>query len=197
MAYESNQQETVIKMLNEYSKFAELSKLPANRKELMYYLAGFTDAEGCFSVALKHQEGTRFGWVLDPVFHVTQHSAHQGILEIFERVLGCGRIFPKPGQPETLQFYVDNRRQLKEKIIPFFSKYRLICKDSDFQKFARIVEGLENKEHSRKDLFVKLVKLAFTMNLDGKQRRYSLDEILKSISDTGSSETIRQTPEQG
>jgi hypothetical protein len=181
-------------MLSEYKNVVELRKLPKKRGELSYYLAGFADAEGCFSVALKRQKGTRFGFVLDPVFHVTQHRNNRAVLELFVRVLGCGRIIPKPGQPETLQFYTDNRRQIFEKILPFFRKYRLIGKDQDFQKFARIVEGLEKKEHARKEPFMKLVKLAFGMNLEGKQRRCSLEEVLRKISQTGSSETIRQTP---
>jgi hypothetical protein len=184
-------------MLSEYKDIVELSKLPKSRSELSYYLSGFADAEGCFSVALKRQEGTRFGFVLDPVFHVTQHKQNRAVLELYVRVLGCGRIIPKPGQPETLQFYTDNRRQLSEKILPFFRKYRLIGKDPDFQKFARIVEGLENKEHANKEKFVELVKLAFQMNLEGKQRRYELDGVLEGISQTGSSETIRQTPGNG
>ena len=184
-------------MLSEYKDIVELSKLPKNRSELLYYLSGFADAEGCFSVALKRQEGTRFGFVLDPVFHVTQHKQNRAVLELYVRVLGCGRIIPKPGQPETLQFYTDNRRQLSEKILPFFRKYRLIGKDTDFQKFARIVEGLENKEHADKAKFISLVKLAFEMNLEGKQRRYKLDEVLGELSQTGSSETIRQTPGNG
>lgn len=180
-------------MLSEYKDLVELSKLPNKKSELCYYLAGFADAEGCFSVALKKQEGTRFGFVLDPVFHVTQHKQNRAVLELYVRVLGCGRIFPKPGQPDTLQFYTDNRRQLSEKILPFFRKYRLIGKDDDFQKFARIVEGLERKEHADRESFIKLVTLAFGMNLEGKQRRYKLDDVLGEIS-TGSSETIRQTP---
>ncbi len=183
-------------MLDEFSMGGQVSNLPAKRKELMYYLVGFTDGEGCFSVALKHQEGTRFGWVLDPVFHITQHVKYRYILEMFVKVLGCGRVIPKPGQPETLQFYVDNRRQLREKIVPFFTKHKLLVKAHDFECFARIVEGLENKQHANRETFCELVKLAFSMNLEGKQRRHSLQEFLDSMAtlSTGSSETIRQTP---
>ena len=173
-------------MLTEHKDLAELSKLPKNARELSYYLAGFADAEGCFSVALKRQEGTRFGFVLDPVFHVTQHRQGRAVLELYVRVLGCGRIIPKPGQPDTLQFYADNRRQLSEKILPFFRKYRLIGKDKDFERFARIVEGLERKEHADREKFISLVKLAFEMNLEGKQRRYELESVLREISSTGS-----------
>jgi hypothetical protein len=184
-------------MLTEYKDLVELSKLPKTKSELLYYLAGFADAEGCFSVALKRQAGTRFGFVLDPVFHVTQHVQNRAVLELYVRVLGCGRIFPKPGQPDMLQFYVDNRRQLSEKILPFFRKYNLIGKHKDFLRFARIVEGLERKEHAERGKFISLIKLAFEMNLEGKQRKYNLEEVLREISQTGSSETIRQTSGNG
>ena len=169
----------------------ELSKLPKERY-LKYYVLGFVDAEGCFSVALKKQETTRFGWVLDPVFHVTQHESGRNVLELVQNILNCGRIIEKPGQPSTLQFLVDNRRQLKEKVIPFFDRYELLVKKNDFILFRRIVDGLERKEHTKPETFKELVKLAFHMNMEGKQRRYQLEDILDTIK--GSSETTRETP---
>ncbi len=183
-------------MINEFADLVELRKLPKKRSELAYYIVGFTDGEGCFSIALKQQAGTRFGFVLDPVFHVTQHAKNRGLLLLLERFFGCGRVIQKPGQAETLQYYVDNRRQISEKIIPFFEKHALIVKGEDFRKFADIVRALENKEHSDKGTFKKLVSVAFSMNMEGKQRRYDLESVLKAIED-GSSETIRQTPGNG
>lgn len=177
-------------MLQEYNDLAKVSNLPKKRKELAYYLTGFTDAEGCFNIALKRQIDTRFGWVLDPVFHVTQHKKHLHILELYKRFLGCGRVIPKPGQPDVLQFYVDNRRQLHEKIIPFFKRHHLLVKANDFEIFSKIVIGLEEKKHSKLETFLPLIKMAFEMNYDGKQRRYKLDEVLKNLK-TGSSETTR------
>lgn len=168
----------------------ELSKLPKERY-LKYYILGFVDGEGCFSVSLKKQETTRFGWVLDPVFHVTQHEQSRNVLELVQRAFGCGRIIEKYGQEETLQFLVDNRRQLIEKIVPYFERYTLLVKRKDFLLFKRIVEGLENKEHTKLESFQELVKLAFQMNMEGKQRRYSLEDVLNNIK--GSSETIRRT----
>ena len=116
------------------------------------------------------------------------------VLELFKRVLKCGRIIKKYGQPNTFQFYVDNRRQLIEKIIPFFEKHKLLTKDEDFRKFKRIVLGLEQKEHANIITFTELVKVAFEMNLEGKQRRYKIEEILIDLENkSGSSEAIRQT----
>lgn len=159
----------------------ELSKLLRKKRYLGFYILGFVDAEGCFSVALKKQITTRFGWVLDPVFQVTQHKANKIVLNLIKKELGCGRIIDKPGQRDTLIYVVDNRRQLKEKVIPFFERYKPVSKNSDFNKFKEIIRGLENKEHYELKSFEKLIKKAFRMNLEGKQRRYMLEKVLKDL----------------
>lgn len=168
-------------------------KLLSKKQYLNHYLVGFSDAEGCFSISTKKQKGTRFGWVLDPLFQVTQHKNSREVLELFKKELHCGRIIEKPGQKNILLFIVDNRRQLKEKIIPFFEKYKLIAKQKDFEIFKEIVNALERKDHSDKRKFMHMVEKVFKMNLEGKQRRYKLNQIIDEIKKAGSSETIRQT----
>lgn len=146
-----------------------------------YYLLGFTDAEGCFSISLKREDTARFGWALDPLFQITQHKTNREILEIFQNELNCGRIIEKSGQPDLLLYLVDNRRQLVEKIIPFFERNRLMAKYNDFDKFKGVVEGLENKLHHKKDTFINLIRKCYEMNLEGKQRRYKLEEVIEDI----------------
>ena len=155
--------------------------LPKKGKEIKYYLAGFADGECCFNVSIKKQKTAKFGWVLDPLFQVTQRKEHKELLELFRKILNCGRVIEKPGQKELCLFLVDNRRQLNEKIIPFFNKYKLFTKWDDFKKFEQIVHALEKKEHQDKEKFKKLIKEAFLMNQNRKQRRYKLDDILESI----------------
>ncbi len=185
LSNKGNQQETGGgSMLSEFQDLVDPKLLPARRKELHYYLAGFADGEACFSVSIKRQKGTRFGWVLDPVFQVTQSKEHAFVLRLFKRILGCGRVIPKPGQPEMSLYLVDNRRQLTEKVIPFFERYKLLVKKSDFELFKKIVLGLEARKHWTKDGFIELVELAFQMNQKGKQRRYTKEEILTSLEDT-------------
>jgi len=43
--------------------------------------------------------------------------------------------------------------------------------------FKEIVKGLEEKQHSDKEKLKELIKKAFQMNYDGKQRRYSITEV--------------------
>ena len=154
---------------------------PMKGKEKRYYLAGFADAEGCFSISLKKEPTARFGWALDPVFHVTQHKSGKAVLEMLRTELKCGRIIQKSGQNETYVFLVDNRRQLTEKVIPFFRKHRLVVKQKDFQLFSEIIEDMNKKLHWTREGFIKLVKKAFRMNLEGKQRKYTMEEIISTM----------------
>lgn len=183
--------------LSEYSDLTVFERIPAKKKYLRYYLLGIIDAESCFCVSLKKQESARFGWVLDPVFHVTQHENNEVILQLLKRELRCGRVVVKHESPELKKFIVDNRRQIAEILIPFFQRYRLIAKWDDFQKFAEITEALENGEHRDREKLIYLVKKAYSMNMNGKQRRRKIEEIIKEIEDAGTSETIRQTSGDG
>ncbi len=171
----------------------DLERLPRRRKYLYYYIVGLVDGEGCFSVSIREQDNTRFGWVIDPVFHIAQRKDRAAVLEIIRRVFNCGRIVPKPGQEDTmLQYVVDSRRHLIEVVIPFFTKHRLIIKHSEFEAFKEIVEGLERGEHRSLEGFIKLLEKAYVMS---DSRTYSLDEIVSRIKGrVGASETIRRAP---
>ena len=160
-----------------------------NKVYLFYYLTVFVYGVGCFCISLKKQKSSKVRWVLYPVFHVTQHEDQKEILEMLQKVTGCGKIIKKYGQENTLQFYVHSRKDLIECIIPFFRKYELITKKKDFEIFAEIVEALAEHHHGNIEKFRELLKKAFTMNRNGKQRRYNLNNVLNSL---GSSETIRQ-----
>ena len=161
-----------------------------NKDQFIHYIIGFVDGEGCFCIALKNQKSAKVKWVLDPVFHVTQHSKHKKLLQNLQKFLDCGTVIKKYGQEDTLQFIVQSRRELVDKVIPFFKKYKLIVKKKDFEIFAEIVEELDKHKHGNIKNFKILLKKAFKMNQEGKQRKYLLEDVLKSL---GSSETIRQT----
>ena len=79
--------------------------------------------------------------------------------------------------------------QLEERVIPFFEENTLRVKRDDFEKFADIVRSIRSREHHRPDEFERLVRLAYSMNAHGKQRRRAIEEII-----LGSSETAREAP---
>ena len=160
-----------------------------DNNQFINYLLGFVDGEGCFHISLKKQSSAKMRWVLDPIFHVTQHKDHVDILYQIQRFLGCGRVMKKYGQPNTMLFSVESRRELVDKVIPFFKKNNLIVKAKNFEIFSEVVESLDQHGHGNIKEFRRLLKKVFTMNGGGKYRKYKLSDVINSL---GSSETIRQ-----
>ena len=180
-------------MLYEFADLIDPTRLPKRRRYWHYYIVGFVDGVGCFSVSIKKQDDTKFGWVIDPVFHVTQSKERHIILELLKRTFKCGRIIPKPGQEDkVLQYIVDSRRSLSETIIPFFEKNKPVAKWQEFQFFKKIVNSLEKGEHKTFTGITKLLREAYEMSND---RKLPLEEILAQIQQrVDASETIRRAP---
>ena len=153
------------------------------------WIAGFVDGEGCFSVSVHknsfmHRHG---GWQIQSAFHIYQHSDHRDVLELLRRYFGCGYVRPKGSQSSVLTYSVSALRELGEIVVPFFEALRLLVKDRDFRLFADIVRGMRRKEHLTVDGFERIVRMAYRMNANGKQRSRTLGEVLE-----GSSETVRE-----
>jgi len=151
------------------------------RKYLNYFIAGFVDGEGSFSVAIIRHPTQKFGWMINPVFQVYQHKKYRYALELCKFVFETGRIYRKSGTHPVLNFSVDSRRNIVEKIIPFFDRYPLLVKRESYLKFRQILMAMERKEHHTLDGFKRLVNIAYTMNDMGKQRKYSKEYIFSEI----------------
>jgi len=129
------------------------------------------------------------GWQLHPVFHVYQHERYRAVLEALVSVFGCGGLRPKGPNSSVWSFAVDGLVAQEQHVVPFFECHPLVVKADDFRAYSAIVRSMRRKEHLDRDGFERLVRLAYGMNLAGKQRSRSMGEIL-----AGSSETARQAP---
>ena len=153
------------------------------------YLAGFIDGEGCFSVSVHPNPNALFGWLIDPDFTINQHKQSREFLESIQKFLGCGKIYAKSPKSNVLTLVVYGRRTIRERIIPFLDSHPLHSnKRFDYAKFREIIFLMERNEHRTLEGFHKIVEIAFSMNAQGKQRKYTREHVLAS-----SSETIRQT----
>lgn len=151
------------------------------RALLGYYLAGFADGEGTFSVAIIRHPMQRLGWMINPVFQVYQHEKHREILELFREYFGTGNVYRKSGIHPVLTFSIDSRKSLLERVLPFFKRYPLVVKRDEFFRFSEIVRAMELKEHWTIPGFKRLVALAYAMNQQGKGRKYTLQEIFATL----------------
>jgi len=157
-------------------------RVPRDVEDLKWYLAGFVDGEGCFSVTICKSKYTRIRWKIDPLFQVYQHRDNANILHVFKKTLQCGYVSENGGNPVCHVYCVDRILDLIEKVIPFFNGYPLLGnKYNNFLLFKQIVEGIYLNKHHTIEGFTELAKTAFKMNRNGKYRKYSLEEIIGSL----------------
>ncbi len=154
------------------------------------WVVGFVDGEGCFSVSLHRNPFIRrtAGWQVVPAFHVYQHGDHRDVLEELVEFFGCGNVRSKGPTSSVWTYAVSGVKTLEACVVPFFESHPLRVKKDDFEAFAAIVRLLRGKEHLVADGFERVVRLAYGMNANGKQRARSLDEVILA----GSSETLRR-----
>ena len=161
---------------------------------LCQYVAGFVDGEGSFHVAVQRSPFTRVGLQVIPEFHVSQNPERAEVLKLIQRVLGCGYIkanHPGSLRDQSVVLVVRNRRNLVERVVPFFEQFPLrSSKQLEFQTFAIIVRSMERGEHLTKAGMTQILRQAFAMN-SGRYRKRKLQDHLSVLE---SSETVRQAP---
>jgi hypothetical protein len=149
------------------------------QERLDSYIAGYVHGEGSFSVSVQRNASCRVGFQLVPEFHVRQNGDRAQVLELIRRRLGCGCIKPNSRRDRALVLVVRNRRDLLERVIPFFERNPLLsAKHADFEKFALIVRELALGHHRTRTGFSRLLELACSMNGGGRYRKVRWTELV-------------------
>jgi hypothetical protein len=89
----------------------------------------------------------------------------------------------KGPKSSVLTYAVQDRRLLLGTVIPSFERHPPHVKARDFASFATIVRSLEAKEHFTTAGFERLVRLAYGMNANGKQRSRPIEGVLGILRD--------------
>lgn len=112
-------------------------------------------------------------------------------MTLFKKHLGCGTL--RQRKDKIWYFEVNNLRAIKEKVIPFFEKFRLLSakKKRDFIKFKQLENIISEKRHLDIEGIKEILKIRTSMN-DGGKRKFTNSEILATLKK--SSETTRQAP---
>src|SRR5690554_5744313 len=166
----------------EFLRFLLFTWMSAKKTEFndlnAYWLVGFVDGEGCFSVSFNRKPSMVLGIEARPSFSVSQKSHSYEVLESIQNYLGCGGIrFSK--SDGTYKFEVRSLAQLRANVLPFFLTYRLLTnKRHDFEKFEEVCDLIAGGQHLNVAGLSKIVELAYAMNGSGK-RKYSKEELLK------------------
>ena len=144
------------------------------------YITGYVDGEGCFTVTFNIKAKALLGWELRPSFSVSQNEDRRQVLDIIKEYFGCGYI-RRDYADKTVKFEVRDHHDLVRKVIPHFEKFPLLSsKQKDFELFKTICEMIDGEKHLRKDGYIAILNLAYTMNGSGKRRR-TKEEIIASL----------------
>ena len=117
-----------------------------------WWIAGFVDGEGCFSVDLISNATMTLGVQAQANFSVTQGLKSRSALERIQAYFGCGQIQANKrtdNHREDLAIYrVRRLADLQQVIIPFFQRHPLqTAKAHDFALFAEAVALMGRGEH--------------------------------------------------
>jgi LAGLIDADG endonuclease len=147
-----------------------------------WFLAGLIEGEGSLCVSIKTHKPSRFGYLIDPEFFIYQHKIRKGLLELACEVFETGKIYPKVGNEDVLVYSIVSRRLLIERVLPFYERYMAFSsKIRDYHLFREIVMAMECKRHRDPHGLVEIVRMAYQMNMVGKQRKRSIDEVIGRI----------------
>ena len=128
-----------------------------------YFITGFIDGEGCFTISIYPDSRRSNGWQVKPIFSINLHDKDLKILEAMQRTLGVGKIYKD--SKEAVQFRVSSLKNL-DVIIKHLDKYPLITqKWSDYILFKECVELIKNKEHLTLEGLQKIVNIKASINL--------------------------------
>jgi hypothetical protein len=109
------------------------------------------------------------GWQVQPAFAVAQSASSRSVLDDLVAFFGCGKVYlnrRRDNHKEDLLRYCVNRREdLITRIIPFFKENELrTTKRENFDKFARIIEMMEEGRHLSMEGLAEIAAISETMN---------------------------------
>ena len=156
-------------------------RLSGNERQ-RWFLAGLIEGEGSCTISIKRHPTARFGFYVDPEFFLYQHKNRRAVLDLACEVFQTGRIKPKHGNEDVLVYSITSRRSIAEKVIPFLERYMpYSARKDDYARFGEAIRLFEAGGHRTPEGMERIVRLAYAMNHEGKQRQRPLEVVLDRI----------------
>jgi hypothetical protein len=109
------------------------------------FVTGFTDAEGCFMIAIVKSNRCKIGYQIQAKYQICLHKKDLQLLCQIQNYFGVGTIIKGKA---TVHYCVANLKEIVDVIIPHFDKYPLMTqKRADYELFKQVITLVQNKEH--------------------------------------------------
>lgn len=138
------------------------------QEHFCYYLSGFVDGEGCFSVSFRKRKKLNTGIEVTPSFAIAQKKSKQNYALLNKiRLIFQGGAIRDDGKG-CYKYETRKITHLRNQVIPFFLKYPLYTsKASDFLCFSEICSLITSKQHLNKNGLSHILVLSKSMNSSG------------------------------
>ena len=157
------------------------------QEHFCYYLSGFVDGEGCFSVSFREREKLNQGIEVTPSFAIAQKKTKQNYALLNKiRLIFQGGAIRDDGRG-CYKYESRSITHLRNQVIPFFLKYPLYTsKASDFLCFSEICSLIASKQHLNKNGLSHILLLSKSMNSSGTRKLpiYKLQAFLENSDST-------------
>jgi len=136
------------------------------------YIVGLTDGEGSFNVYLRQRpaKSKPCNYNVACHYYIKMIESELPLLKEVCRFMDCGKVYfqkeKRKNHHDCYRFEVSGLKQIREKVIPFFKRYKLQTpnKKRDFELFCQIVSMVEAKKHLNKNGWKKIQKLKEKMH---------------------------------
>ena len=142
-----------------------------------FYITGFTDGEGCFSLSFRKVSRLKMGVEVRPTFSISQKKSKRNykLLEQFRRAFKGGSV--RADKRGLYKYETRSLCHIRSHVIPFFQKYPLQSeKLYHFVLFCEACSLVAAKQHLNTAGLLKIVSIAEKMNLSG-QKRLALSDL--------------------
>lgn len=130
-----------------------------------WFITGFADAEGCFTVTFQKNLRVRNGYSITPRFKISLHRKDLQILEQLKTYFGVGSIQSTGKNRDSFEYIVKSLKELNNVIIPHFDKYPLVThKKADYELFKLVLASIVKKEHLSEEGLLTIVNLKASIN---------------------------------
>ena len=153
-----------------------INTTPITNKLSPYWVTGFSDAEGSFSVKIGKDLKRKHGIRVIPVFTIELHKRDRELLKSIKDFFGVGIITERirSGRPSAI-YTVQRLQHLQHIIIPHFRKYALLTqKKADFLLFSSVIDLMIKAKSLSRDNIIEILSIKSSMNT-------GLSNILKEL----------------
>jgi len=120
------------------------------------YIVGLVDGEGSFTAYIRDQSKptkVKRRVKVEPRFYLKLIEKDKPVLDELKKYFNCGNVYfqkdNRANHQHCYRFEVANRKDLTEKIIPFFKENQLkfVSKRNDFRIFCDLMVRINKGEH--------------------------------------------------